>query len=226
MKKVFLGGTCAESKWREALIELLKIDYFNPVVEDWTEECIAEERKQRKECDYCLYTLTPRMKGTYSIAEVIDDSNKKPQRTILCILSNDINPNGKGLIEWSKEQKKSLEQVGKMVERNGGKYFTNLIDVADYLNSSENEYTTIRVLKDTVEMMHSEDYKERFRAEYFQLVIRMKGLANMLGQYKEGTLNFKPSCSYDLLNGQLKAMKLYKDYLEECAEIEDIILCN
>ena len=30
--KVFLGGTCAESKWREKLIPLLQCDYFNPVV--------------------------------------------------------------------------------------------------------------------------------------------------------------------------------------------------
>ena len=70
MKKVFLGGTCNESTWRETLIKLLKIDYFNPVVEDWTEDCMAEERKQRETCDYCLYTITSQMTGTYSIAEV------------------------------------------------------------------------------------------------------------------------------------------------------------
>ena len=79
-------------------------------------------------------------------------------------------------------------------------------------------------LKDTVEMMNSEDYKERFRGEYFQLKIRMNGLNNMLKKYKDGTLNFTPSCSYDLLNGQLKAMCLYASYLEDRAEIEEIIL--
>ena len=81
-------------------------------------------------------------------------------------------------------------------------------------------------LKETASMMESLDYKERFRAEYFQLVIRMRGLANMLQKYKDGTLTFKPSCSYDLLNGQLKVMKLYKDCLEERAEIENVILSN
>ena len=79
-------------------------------------------------------------------------------------------------------------------------------------------------LSETVEMMNSSDYKERFKAEYLQLKIRMKGLSNMLEKYKEGTLNFKPSCSYDLLNGQLKAMDMYASYLEERAEIEGIIL--
>ena len=28
-------------------------------------------------------------------------------------------------------------------------------------------------LEDTVEMMNSEDYKERFKAEYFQLLLRL-----------------------------------------------------
>lgn len=79
-------------------------------------------------------------------------------------------------------------------------------------------------LSETVEMMNSADYKERFKAEYLQLKIRMKGLSNMLEKYKEGTLIFKPSCSYDLLNGQLKAMYMYASYLEERAEIEGIIL--
>ena len=81
-------------------------------------------------------------------------------------------------------------------------------------------------LKDTVEMMESADYKERFKAEYLQLEIRVNGLRNMLKKYKDGTLSFKPSCSYDLLNGQLKAMELYATYLDERAEIEGINLYN
>lgn len=77
-KRVFLGGTCNESQWRERLIPKLRIDYFNPVVEDWILQCMEEELKQRKECDVCLYVITPKMTGVYSIAEVVDDSNKRP----------------------------------------------------------------------------------------------------------------------------------------------------
>ena len=131
MKKVFLGGTCAESTWREELINKLTIDYFNPVVEDWTEECMVEERKQRETCDYCLYTITPRMKGVYSIAEVIDDSNKRPLKTVFCLLDYDISSN---LFKFDEAQLKSLEQVGKMVERNGGRFFRSLEEVANFLN--------------------------------------------------------------------------------------------
>lgn len=79
-------------------------------------------------------------------------------------------------------------------------------------------------LNETVEMMNSEDYKERFKAEYLQLKIRIDGLATMLWKYKENMLRFTPKCSYDLLNGQLKAMEMYQSYLEERAEIEEIEL--
>ena len=83
---------------------------------------------------------------------------------------------------------------------------------------------TISTLKDTVEMMNSLEYKERFQAEYFQLKIRITGLSTMLEKYAIGTLKFTPTCSYDLLNGQLKAMKMYAVYLEERAHIENICL--
>jgi len=128
MKKVFLGGTCNESKWRDKLIKKLKIDFFNPVVEDWTPECMKEEIKQRKKCDFCLYVITPKMTGVYSIAEVIDDSNKRPNQTLFCFLEID------GRNRFSVAQIKSLNQVKKMVSLNGAKCFDDLEEIAKYLN--------------------------------------------------------------------------------------------
>ena len=116
MKKVFLGGTCNESTWRDRLIEMLEIDYFNPVVDDWTEECYQEELRQREICDYCLYVITPRMKGVYSIAEVVDDSNKRPEKTIFCLLTADVDDTGK-VIMFDVGQLRSLDRVGRMVEK-------------------------------------------------------------------------------------------------------------
>lgn len=144
MKKVFLGGTCNESKWRDKLIPMLKVYYFNPVVDDWTEECYQEELRQRRTCGYCLYVITPRMTGVYSIAEVIDDSNKRPERTIFCLLDKDTNPAKDISSDWKiddyiyfdKGQLKSLDKVGAMVERNGGIYLESLEEVADYLNNT------------------------------------------------------------------------------------------
>ena len=133
MKRVFLGGTCNESKWRDELIkklDLTVINYFNPVVKDWTEECMERELFERKYCDYCIYTITPKMTGVYSIAEVVDDSNKRPNKTILCILEEDEDKT------FKQSQLKSLGQVAKLVSANGGKTFTSLDDVANYLNNS------------------------------------------------------------------------------------------
>ena len=79
-------------------------------------------------------------------------------------------------------------------------------------------------LINTVEMMNSENYKERFKAEYYQLDIRIKGLSSMLEKYKAGTLNFTPSCSYEILYTQLIHMNNYAKALKERAIIEDIDL--
>ena len=77
-------------------------------------------------------------------------------------------------------------------------------------------------LERIIELMKSEDYKDRFKAEYYQLGDRIIKLANMLEKYKAGTLNFTPSCSYELLSYQLQTMNAYKRVLEERAEIEGI----
>lgn len=136
-KTVFLGGTCNGSLWRGSMEDKLKIDSFNPVVDDWTEECMAEEIKQRESCDFCLYVITPRMTGTYSIAEAVDDSNKRPEKTIFAIAQYDESfGDDNDQITYEDHVIKSLRQVGKMVESNGGKYFTNLNDVVEYLNKS------------------------------------------------------------------------------------------
>ena len=128
--KVFLGGTCNNSTWRDKLIPLLKIDYFNPVVDDWTPECQDEEIRQRESCDYCLYTITPKMTGVYSIAEVVDDSNKRPEKTILCVLDEDDEN------IFSETQIKSLKQVKEMVKNNGANVFDSLEDIASFLNKT------------------------------------------------------------------------------------------
>ena len=133
--KVFLGGTCNESTWREFVKARLECDYFDPVVDDWNEEARKRERYEREHCDYVLYTITPRMKGVYSIAEVVDDSNKRPEKTILCIVDKDVDDDLHTIISFDKAQMKSLEQVGEMVIRNGGGVFNNLDFTVQYLNT-------------------------------------------------------------------------------------------
>lgn len=128
-KKVFLGGTCNGSKWRDELIPKLKIDYFNPVVEDWTPECDAEEIRQRETCDYCLYVLTPLMTGYTSIEEVVDDSNKRTEKTIMVVLPND------GGTDFTPHQIKSLNHMKRTVAGNGATVIDGLENLAVWLNT-------------------------------------------------------------------------------------------
>lgn len=79
-------------------------------------------------------------------------------------------------------------------------------------------------LRDTVELMNSADYKERFIAEYQQLVIRYKGLRNMLDEWDQGELEFTPTCPRSTYNMQIKAMTDYIAVLEARAVMEGITL--
>ena len=129
MAKVFLGGTTNRSDWRDKITGKLKIKYFNPVVDEWTDEAYQKELKERETSDYLLYVITPKMTGFYSIAEVIDDSNKHSKKTIFCFIDND------GSAEFSPFQLKSLTAVGKMVDLNGGDWAKSLDEVVELLNS-------------------------------------------------------------------------------------------
>jgi hypothetical protein len=128
MKKVFLGGTCNGSLWRDGFIKYLRIKYYNPVGETWTADMKKEELKQRKESDFCLYVITPKMEGIYSIAELVDDSNKRPAKTIYCFINEDEEQ------RFSPAQITSLEELGKLVKSNGAHHFKTLKEVADFLN--------------------------------------------------------------------------------------------
>ena len=130
--KVFLGGTCNESTWRDELIpklEDINFDYFNPVVEDWTPKCpVTEIYEKENKCNVHLYVITNKMKGVFSIAEAIESVFNKDKKTIFCVLNNFDG-------EFQDFQFKSLKSVVEMVERNGGKYVTSLDEVIEILNN-------------------------------------------------------------------------------------------
>ena len=79
-------------------------------------------------------------------------------------------------------------------------------------------------LLDTVELMVSDDYKNRMKAEYLQTKIRYDKLHKMIVKYESNTLDFEPSCSLDLLKKQASAMGQYLYCLECRDEIEGIEL--
>ena len=127
---VFLGGTVNGSKWRDELIPKLKIDYFNPIVGEWNEKAKRAEDDAKAKSDYLLFVLTPKLEGFYSIAEVVDASNKYPQKTIICVLESD---DGN---EWTAHRIKSLKRIEDLVSSNGGMVLNGLDECADFLNLS------------------------------------------------------------------------------------------
>lgn len=79
-------------------------------------------------------------------------------------------------------------------------------------------------LNDTIELMKSSDYKERFKAEYFQVKIRLNKLIEMLNKWNNGELTFTPVSTKITLELQKKAMLDYISVLETRANMEGIDL--
>ena len=135
--KVFLGGTCEGFDWRKELIEMLdseRVDAFNPVVDDWNEEAQKKELEEREISDFVLYTITPDLKGCYSIAEVVDDSNKRPDKTVFLVLEEINDYERKEAVKFGPKMLNSLHAVKDMITRNGGHVFDSIQEVAMFLN--------------------------------------------------------------------------------------------
>ena len=79
-------------------------------------------------------------------------------------------------------------------------------------------------LRDTIELMTSDDYRERFAAEYWQLRIRWEKLSDLLNDWEEGKLDFEPLCPRELLERQALYMYRYMEILQERAEMEYVDL--
>lgn len=82
--------------------------------------------------------------------------------------------------------------------------------------------------RDTVEMMLSDDYKERFKAEYYQTKIRYERLkafnTKIEAAYLVGKEGPKHDCPLELLREQQRIMGEYLHKLEVRAVIEGVTL--
>ena len=150
MIKVFLGGTCNGSLWREKLISMLNdsVEYYNPVVSEWNEECRKREIQAREESDFTLYVISPEMTGVYSIAEATADVFLKHGNTIFVVLFEAVAPYDihsditvtQPRLRFNEKTYSSLYQTSKFLERLGGKVFYSLHDVAEFLNRKAGEH--------------------------------------------------------------------------------------
>ena len=131
--KIFLGGTCNESKWREKVKSQLFTDIpvtlFDPVVDNWTPECIEIENREKESADILLFVITSRMQGVYSIAEAVDISNKHPDKLVFCVLPmEDIDYRG-----FTAAELKSLEAVKELIANNGCAVLNTFDDMIEYV---------------------------------------------------------------------------------------------
>lgn len=127
-RKIFLGGTCPSDTdaydYRKDLIPDLKvnsIDYFNPVVQEWTEDSIRIEEIEKGLCDIHLYVITPNMKGVYTIAEMFGSliKNYGSKKIVDFVLVRSIHSTDE---TWNPSLLKSLKAVGKLFRECGGRF--------------------------------------------------------------------------------------------------------
>ena len=145
--KVFLGGTCSGYDWRKMLIPMLKCAFYDPRVKDWSEDDRLREVHMRDKCDYVLYVITSGIRGVYSIAEVIDDSNKRPEKTIVCVLYGNMRKN----------MAHSLKAVVNLAKSNGVIVCETLEEVAEFLNDrAAREFIPVNTRKFTT-LVNSND---------------------------------------------------------------------
>lgn len=138
--RVFLGGTCNGTDWRNKLehyLEWYGISYFDPVVDDWTDECVLIENDEKyNKCNIHLYVITSEMTGVYSIAEIIDSAwivkngDSVPERLVVVISTGG----------FSKGQIRSLINVANMAKSIGGSKVSVLIvdDIDDNIDTLSN----------------------------------------------------------------------------------------
>ena len=76
------------------------------------------------------------MTGVYAIAEAVDDSNKRPEKTLFCFLDCDLNIHNENK-SFDEGQTRSLKAVRKMILRNGAAIFVGLNQLGEFLNKRQ-----------------------------------------------------------------------------------------
>ena len=116
---IFLGGTCGEDMWRQKFIKYWKdsyigeedIELFNPIVEEWTDECRLKEDKIKATARINLFVITPEQSGPYSFVEAVESAITLPGKTMLLIYNDETT---------GAKVAKSVDAVGARVIANGG----------------------------------------------------------------------------------------------------------
>lgn len=130
----FLGGTCADTNWRDELINLLSDEtlVFNPVVDDWTRESQCIEDLMKEKLPVHVYVFTPQMQGMYAVAEATCSIMQRDKVTVFCALDSDSSDPDK---TWTNEQVKSWRATELLWLSKGGCMARTLNDVAQIIEA-------------------------------------------------------------------------------------------
>lgn len=132
MAKVFLDGTENGSAWRRQLIPALEsagFQCFDPTEKPRSRRTYEEEMDQKSQSKYHLYVITPKMDDFENISELVEDSNKNPEKTIFCFWQTDEDE------AFTPQQIQSLERIGEMIAQNGGKWVREMEQIPGVLKA-------------------------------------------------------------------------------------------
>lgn len=127
MTGIFLGGTIAGPDYRELLIPLLKVPYFNPVVYNWTEADAVRENIAKQAAAINVFVITPAAIGMYSVAEMTElaITSDKPLYVMFMEVEG---------YSWNEHQVKSNTQIKKLLSKYNVLLFEDLPLLANALN--------------------------------------------------------------------------------------------
>lgn len=128
---VFLIQTDQSQRWRNILKKNTTIVFYDPATAENQATTISLEllHEQRERCDYLLYVITPQLSDLDIISQLVDDSNKHPDKTLFCFTETE------GDKKFNTHQIKSLKAIGNMINNNGAKWIEGLENVASFLES-------------------------------------------------------------------------------------------
>ena len=140
---IFLGGTTNGSTWRNEFIQLVSeinpnLKYFNPVVPNWTQECIDLENFVKAHATYHVYVLTPRLVGYYSIAEMVESVHTSGKKVFFYIQEEDVDDSGNPF-KWQLGPRNSLTVIGNLLKSHGAIEAKNMNDLVSKISDDFNK---------------------------------------------------------------------------------------
>lgn len=128
MKTIFLAGSTGRGHvdWRKQYYSLSDFNIFNPIVSVWTDLAKQREKEMRESADILLFTINGN--NCYSIAELVDCSNKRPDATI-------------GVFDYAEIARNesinmaSANAIRELAEQNGAKIFVTHAQCIEYLKT-------------------------------------------------------------------------------------------